>query len=162
MTDTQQSFLSPDGSEIRIYTKVPSYSATREVRRLAANFKPNPNVKAQEEKQRAILDRLAEQGFVISGISDSQQQTLQAVREGKLKMSELLEMNLIEDAPIEIQEHNDTVYFDIFCAILDTTKNSEAARVQLANREWLQDQDFSAITAIVDDFFARAGMKKPA
>jgi hypothetical protein len=164
MHDTQLFFLASGGSEIKIYTKTPSLKTTHAVRKLASGFMVNPNIAASEGKKAELLDKLAEQGVILDQSEDSKTDIYEAVKQGKLKLSDVIAFTdtLSTEAPYEVQNHNETVTFEIFLAILDTTKNTEEERKCLDNREWLEEQDFGVIAMIVDGFFARAGMKKPA
>lgn len=164
MTDTQQSFLSPNGAEIKLYTKAPSLKATHTVRNLASGFKANPNIAVSDTKKAELMDKLAAQGVILEESEDTRADIFEAVKQGKIKLSDVTAFTdtVGGEAPYDVQNHNELVTFDIFCAILDTAKNTDEERKYLDDREWLQEQDFSIIAAIVDDFFGRAGMKKPA
>ncbi len=164
MIDTQLSFPTPDGAEIKLYIKAPSLKATHAVRSLASGFQANPNIAASEAAKTELLDKLGEQGVIIYDSENSKADIYEAVKQGKIKLSDVVAFtdSVTAEVPYEVQNHNEKVTFDIFLAILDTTKNSEEERKYLDSRDWLEEQDFTTIAVVVDGFFARAGMKKPA
>jgi hypothetical protein len=164
MIETGLTFPLPNGEEIKLYIKAPSLKATHAVRSLASGFQANPNIAASEAAKTELLDKLGEQGVIIYDSENSKADIYEAVKQGKIKLSDVVAFtdSVTAEVPYEVQNHNEKVTFDIFLAILDTAKNSEEERKYLENRDWLEEQDFTTIAVVVDGFFARAGMKKPA
>lgn len=160
MYETQHTFPH-NGSEIKLRTKTASLKTSYEVRLLLAEYKKNPYALEAEARQMQLLDTL-DVALLSSGEAQSASSlALEAVRQGKIKFSELAAMQSVQEMPAEIQNDNDTITMKIFCAVLDTSKNTPEEQALLQDETWLAEQEFSTIEAVVNDFLQRAQMKKP-